>query len=161
MQAVPSTELHCSLRDPSAAPPCRETGTHLHIHMYACGTLPGEGATPSKVARGLSAKPYQSCMCMPHIDTIKGTYRVTHPCFMCRADSLANAEPQFHFYHAQLFTFPCWLHHSFSHFLFFQSNLLWTQTPPDLATAFPAAAILGVLAAPQMSIAASSSVLTL
>lgn len=147
MQAVPSTELHRSLGDPGAAPPRRETGTHLHKHMYAYGTPPGEGATPSKVARGLSAKPYQSCRSVPHVDTIKGTYRVTHPCFSCQTESLANAEPQSHFYHPQLSTLPRWLHHSFSHLLFFQSNLLRMQTPPGLATAFPAAAILGVLAA--------------
>lgn len=66
MQAVPSTELHCSFGDPSTAPPHRETGTHVPIrmHMYAGHTLPGKGQ-PLQSWEGVSVqgliKP--ACLC--------------------------------------------------------------------------------------------------
>ena len=79
---------------------------HIHSHVYACNTLPGEGAAPSEAGRGLGARPHQACVSVPHADTIKSTQSVACPCFRCQAGSLANAEPQSHFHHPQLSTHP-------------------------------------------------------
>lgn len=56
----------------------------------------------------------------------------------------------------QLSTFPCCLHLSFSHLLFFKVICCGCWHPCGLATAFPAAAILGIPAAPWMFIGTSS-----
>lgn len=50
----------------------------------------------------------------------------------------------------QLYTLPCWLHYSFSHLLFFKVIRCGCWHLCGLATAFPAAAVPGISAAPWM-----------
>lgn len=82
MQAVPSTELHCLLEGSQRCSSTQQTGPCLHIPMGGVvvvvpNSLPREGAAPSELGRGLSARPHQACMSMLYADTIRSTCRVT------------------------------------------------------------------------------------
>lgn len=110
--------------DPSAAPPRGETGRHICTHTQArvCMPYPAGEGSPFRGRKGTLRSEASSSLCVcvtccyhqkypkDCMPMLQAPGRVFSQCI-----ALVPLCPQ-------LSTLPCWLHHSFSHLLFFNTS---------------------------------------